>query len=121
LHGVEAVVRMKSQRGRGGGAENILFEDIRGDVLTAGGPVSCEHVLGDLGLFTPGFCEVYEGLCKGALSEIYRKAFRPHTPQGVQGLCKAAPPKRNYHLTSPPSWGLRHNCVVWQPLEFQSV
>jgi polygalacturonase len=35
LHSVEAVVRMKSQRGRGGGAERLLFQGIRGDVLTA--------------------------------------------------------------------------------------
>lgn len=35
LHGVEAVVRMKSQRGRGGGAERLLFQGMRGDVLTA--------------------------------------------------------------------------------------
>ena len=35
LRGVEAVVRMKSQRGRGGGAERLLFEGIHGDVLTA--------------------------------------------------------------------------------------
>jgi polygalacturonase len=35
LHDVEAVVRMKSKRGRGGGAERLIFQGIRGDVLTA--------------------------------------------------------------------------------------
>jgi len=35
LHGVEAVVRMKTERGRGGGAERLLFENNAGDVLTA--------------------------------------------------------------------------------------
>lgn len=32
LFGIEAVVRMKSMRGRGGGAERILYERIRGVV-----------------------------------------------------------------------------------------